>query len=133
MTEGQPDNIQEAVDELVIRVVKQQAPSAAWSGELFVNDSDVNWTRRTVSAESLKSRADAANQFEALLAERRSWIKLSSLGMWHGMLVIEMSWSDRCHPIARSEILYAGFMKMIADDPSLSLTAAFSVEGDLQS
>lgn len=129
MTEGKPDNLQEAVDELVSRVVKQQAPSAAWSGELFVNESDMNWTSKTISAKSLKERAEAAKLFGELLAERRSWIKLSSLGMWHGLLVIEVSWADGCNPIARSEILYAGFMKMIADDRSLSLTAAFSVEG----
>jgi hypothetical protein len=75
--------------------------------------------RRRVGREL--ERAEAAKQFEELLAARRAWIKLSSLGMWYGMLVIEMSWADRCNPIARSEILYAGFMKMISDDPALRL------------
>jgi hypothetical protein len=129
MTEGQPDSLQEAIDELVIRIVKPQAPSAAWSGELFVNESDVNWSSKTISAKVLKDRAEAANQFADLLAARRSWIKLSSFALWNGRLVIELSWADRCNPSARSDILYAGFMKMIADDPLLSLTTAFKVEG----
>jgi hypothetical protein len=129
MTEGQADTLQEAFDELLRLIVKPQVPSAVWRGEVFVGEKEIDWYTRTVSAEVFKGWVASVKLFEELLAARRSWIKLSALGMWNGMLVIEMSWADHCNPIARSDLLYAGFMKIVADDPTLSLTAVLTVEG----
>jgi hypothetical protein len=108
--------------------VKVQTPSAVWHGEVFIGEKEIDWNTRTVSAELFKGWPEAGRLFDNLLAERRSWIKLSSLGMWQGMLVIELSWADTCRPVARSDILYAGFMKMVADHPSLNLTTALTVK-----